>query len=75
MHNKLLTTGQMAKLIGCAPRTVAKWIDEGLLKGYRLPRKNTPGDRRVSRAVFDQFCKDHDIVVVAPYGDPTAQMT
>jgi excisionase family DNA binding protein len=71
MHEQLLTTGQIAKLVGCSPRTVAKWIDGGLLPGHRLPSTCTRRERRVSRAAFDQFCKHHELVIVAPHGDPT----
>lgn len=71
---KHLTTGQIAKLIGCAPRTVVKWIDNGLLAGFRLPNGNgQPGERRVTRAAFDAFCREHELVVVAPYGGDEAR--
>lgn len=32
-----LTTGELAKHFGVAPRTVSKWADSGALKHYRLP--------------------------------------
>lgn len=41
---KDLTTGQISKITGNAPRTVSNWIDSGLLKGYRVPSSK---DRRV----------------------------
>lgn len=41
---KPLTTGVIARLTGVAPRTVSKWIDGGLLVGYRIPLSK---DRRV----------------------------
>lgn len=31
------TSGDVARITGTAPRTVSKWIDQGLLKGYRIP--------------------------------------
>lgn len=31
------TAGEVGALFGVAPRTVAKWLDTGRLKGYRLP--------------------------------------
>ncbi len=33
----ILTTGQVAVQLGVAPRTVSKWFDCNLLKGYRIP--------------------------------------
>jgi excisionase family DNA binding protein len=39
-----LTAGNVAEIVRVAPRTVSKWIDSGLLRGYRLPGSQ---DRRV----------------------------
>lgn len=47
LNGSVLTTGQVADLVQVAHRTVAKWIDSGQLKGYRIPGSN---DRRVTRA-------------------------
>lgn len=44
------TTGQISKMLGVAPRTVSKWIDEGTLKGYRIKNLASQGDRRVRKA-------------------------
>ncbi len=64
-----LTTGQIARLLGCSPRTVVKWIDNQLLKGFRLPQGNgSPGERRVTRAAFDAFCREHELMIVLPHG-------
>lgn len=41
---RALTTGQISRICGVAPRTVSKWFDSGRLKGYRLPGST---DRRV----------------------------
>lgn len=41
----VLTTTEAAKACKCAPRTLAKWIDSGQLKGYRMPGSL---DRRVT---------------------------
>lgn len=49
---EVFTTGQIAKLCMVASRTAAKWIDRGMLKGWRLPGSN---DRRVSRSAFIAF--------------------
>lgn len=43
-QGRMLTTGQVASICHVAPRTVVKWIDEGYLKGWKLP---VSGDRRV----------------------------
>ena len=49
------TTGQVAKMFGCAPRTVTKWIDSGKLHGYRLPGSN---DRRIPREYLVAFMRE-----------------
>ncbi len=30
-------TGEIAKMLGFAPRTIAKWVDSGLLPGFKIP--------------------------------------
>jgi len=51
-----LTTGDISKMCGVAPRTTSKWIDGGLLKGTRLPTVDgKPGDRRVDKKDFLEF--------------------
>lgn len=55
-------TGQIAKICEVAPRTVVKWIDTGLLTGYRIPG----GGRRVERAVLEKFIQDHGMPFVLP---------
>ena len=52
----IYTTGQIAYACGVAPRTVANWIDQGLLKGYRVPGST---DRRVTRATLLEFMLAH----------------
>lgn len=54
----ILTTGEVAKICNVASRTVSRWFDEGLLKGWRLPLS---GDRRVKLSELIQFMKEHDI--------------
>lgn len=56
---KPLTTGQMAAIAKVAPRTVAKWIDAGLLKGYHVPGSL---DRRVEPDDFVDFLVAHGMV-------------
>lgn len=46
------TTGQCARIAGVAPRTVSKWFDSGVLKGYRFPDSQ---DRRVPAGELVRF--------------------
>ena len=55
MH-AVFTTGQIARVCHVAPRTATKWIDSGVLKGYRLPGSR---DRRVTRADLLRFLTEH----------------
>jgi excisionase family DNA binding protein len=56
--NNVLTTGEVAKICNVAPRTVNKWFDAGLLKGYRLPMST---DRRIKLSELIRFMKEHNI--------------
>jgi len=42
--NRVLTTGEVARICKVAPRTVSKWFDSGQLRGYRIPGSR---DRRI----------------------------
>ena len=55
---EVLSTGQIARLCGVAPRTVSKWFDQGRLKGYRIPGSS---DRRVPRHQLALFLKEHGL--------------
>ena len=55
---KPLTVGQIASLCKVAPRTVANWVDKGMLPGYRIPCSL---DRRVEWNHFVQFACKHKI--------------
>lgn len=46
------TTGQVAAICGCAPRTVTKWCDAGTLRSWRLPDCR---DRRVEQRDLIDF--------------------
>jgi len=35
-----LTTGEVARICHVSIRTAAKWIDNGLLRGWRVPGSN-----------------------------------
>lgn len=50
------TTGQIARRLGVAQRTVTKWIDSGRLIGIRLPGSR---DRRVHPVALEQFEKEN----------------
>lgn len=54
-----MTVGEISRLVGCSSKTVCKWIDSGLLEGYRLPGSK---DRRVSRVIFSDFARDNDLM-------------
>lgn len=56
------TTGQAAKLCNVASRTISKWFDNGLLKGYRLPGSD---DRRIPRIELIHFMRKSGL----PLGD------
>lgn len=53
---KVFTTGNIATMLHVAPRTVSKWIDSGLLQGYRLPGSQ---DRRVTDEKLKEFLMAH----------------
>lgn len=54
----VLTTGQVAQLCAVAPRTVAKWVDSGRLKGYKLPGSQ---DRRIPARELLAFLESHSM--------------
>jgi two-component system response regulator RpaA len=54
----LFTCGEIAEMIGVVPRTVAKWIDDGRLRGFRLPGSQ---HRRARRDDVEKFCVEHGI--------------
>jgi hypothetical protein len=57
----LFTTGQIARILGVAPRTVCKWADGGRLPCYRLLTtvENAHGDRRFLRADLEAFARQN----------------
>jgi len=54
----VLTTGEVARLCGVAPRTVSKWFDTGKLHGFKIPGSR---DRRIPRESLVRFMKAHGI--------------
>ena len=55
---KVLTTGEVAEVCNVASRTVGKWFDGGLLKGYRIPGSL---DRRIPAAELVRFMRAYGI--------------
>jgi len=56
-RKRVYTTGQVAKICMVTPRTVCKWVDDGRLKGYRIPGGN---DRRIPTEQFVRFLKENN---------------
>ena len=56
--NRVMTTGQVARVFNVNINTVIKWFDEGKLEGFRLPRSN---ERRIYRESVQAFMKLHGI--------------
>ena len=69
---KVYTTGQVAKICKMAPRTVSKWFDSGLLKGYRIPGSQ---DRRIPHKYLVQFLKEHGMPFLKDVEDQTESST
>jgi len=50
------TTSQVARICKVSPSTVIKWVDGGLLKGYRIPGSR---HRRILRECLIEFLEEH----------------
>lgn len=59
---QVYTTGQAAKVLCVAPRTVCKWFDQGRLRGYRIPGSK---DRLIPRESLIHFITEHGLAVPA----------
>ena len=57
---EIFTTGDIGKILGCAPGTVAIWFDSEELKGYRVSNPKT-GDRRIPREELIKFFKKYNL--------------
>lgn len=55
---EVLTTGEVARICGVAPRTVSKWFDAGQLRGFKIPGSR---DRRIPREALVRFMRAHGI--------------
>ncbi|WDE01034.1 response regulator [Thalassomonas actiniarum] len=60
--NESFSTGQIAKYCGVHLRTVIRWIEQGYLKGYKLPGR---GNNRVLKAEFLAFLTRNQMPVPA----------
>lgn len=55
-RHQVYTTGDIARLCHVTKRTVIKWIDQGRLRGFRIPGST---HRRVAAADLAAFLKKH----------------
>jgi excisionase family DNA binding protein len=58
LQKPMLTTRQVAHLLGLHPNTVRRWSEKGILKAYRIGSR---GDRRFRREDVDGFLKEGEI--------------
>lgn len=68
---RIYTTGQLARMLGVAPRTVSKWCDDGKLPSYRIPSPGRPvgkGDRRVLHNELVRFLADNNMPIPSEIG-------
>jgi excisionase family DNA binding protein len=56
LEKTIYTTGEIAEMFGVSRRTATKWIDSGLMKGFRIPCGK---DRRVPRESVYEFARNH----------------
>lgn len=63
------TTGQIAEMIHVHTRTVAKWFDQGKLRGYRV---STSQARRVPREALLAFLNEYGLAIPPELGDTQA---
>jgi excisionase family DNA binding protein len=54
MENKLLTTTEAARILGCSASTVRRMLDHGVLRGYRIPMST---HRRVAQDEVERLKK------------------
>ena len=53
-YNRLLTVGEVARILHVHANTVRRWADQGLLPAYRIGLR---GDRRFREDVVENFLK------------------
>lgn len=66
---RYLSVGFLAELAGFAPRTIAKWCDQGNIKAFRIPGtgrgKPAEGERRISISDAIRFFRTNGMREVA----------
>lgn len=75
---RYLSTGRVAKICQVCPMTIAKWIDEGALRGHATPgghRRVAASDlvqflQQIGMAVPEALRRDHRPRVLAVHSDP-----
>ena len=58
LNSPVFTTSQVARICGVSNQMVAKWMSQGLLKGWKLPNSR---HRRFDRADVVEFLKVHGL--------------
>ena len=63
----VLTTGEVAKICHVCAKTVQKWVDSGMLAGYRIPGSK---DRRIPADELVRFMEENNMqgVIFTPHG-------
>ena len=56
IHGQTLTIKEFAKILGIHPTVLVRWIDQGLLKYYKI----SPGDRQFTTRNINHFLKERD---------------
>lgn len=56
---QVFTTGEVAKILNVAPRTICKWFDAGKLRGYRM--SSVEKHRLIPRDSLVAFCRLYGI--------------
>ncbi|PCJ17267.1 MAG: response regulator [Gammaproteobacteria bacterium] len=70
LENKVYTTGEVANIVGVNFRTVSRWIDKGIMKGYKIPGR---GDHRVTEGGLLNFLKENNIPIPGDMIKPKEQ--
>lgn len=60
----VFTSGDISRFCHVAPRTASKWIDSGILPGYKIPGS---GDRRVLAHDFYGFLRENNLHSFMPF--------
>lgn len=68
---KTMRIGEVSKAAGVCGATVRKWVDLGVLKGFRIPYSN---DRRVYTEDFLKFAAERNMNVVDVHPERTRKL-